>query len=305
MQPLSPLVPMLRLIHPTAPAPDHGTQCHPLDGVRALVVAGARAFTLEGGERLVARSLPDVRVHWTTAAAGHLLASSTGGERLAVARRHGIEIIDGGDGQVVKERPLPCASCSLALDDQGALAVGSHGGIVLAWSSGGWLRLRPLRSRVTALARRGGVIAAGGADGKLCWIEIEGGSQRSFGERRQAVTAIALLPDDTLLAAWADGALEHWAPNEERLLRSFPGAAGPIHALACHDGRILAAGDERLIHRWDTHSAAPLGPLAGHQRPVLVLPLCTGCALLHRLLPALYFRLSCLNAIPGPQQSYA
>jgi len=260
---------MLRLIHPTAPAPSHCDASIPLDSPRALAAAGAWAFTLEGGERLVARSLPSAQQRWQRPSKGHLVAAAADGAHVAVADQRGVTIFDAPEGQIIQEPSVSRAVCSLALDGADGLVVGSHAGVVTVWRAGQWQHLCPLDQRVTAVARQGEVVAAGDANGVVVWLDLGADRRERLTGRDHAVTAIALLPDASLLAAWADGVVQHWTPGQAEPVQTFHGAAGPIASLVHHEGLILAAGDERLIHRWDAGSGETLGPLAGHARPIL------------------------------------
>jgi len=260
---------MLRLIHPTAPAPSHSDASIPLDGPRAFAAAGAWAFTLEGGERLVARSLPSAQQHWQRPSRGHLVAAAADGAHVAVGDQRGVTIFDAPEGRIIQEPSLSCAVCCLALDGSDRVVVGSHAGVVMVRRAERWQHLRPLDHRVTAVARTGEVVAAGDANGVVVRFELGADRRERLPGRDHAVTALALLPDASVLAAWADGVVQHWTPGHAEPLRSFHGAGGSISSLVHHDGLILAAGDERLIHRWDARSAEALGPLAGHARPIL------------------------------------
>lgn len=232
-------------------------------------MAGGMAVSLEGERELLARSLPDAAVRWRQPCDGHLLAVSPCGRRVAVALRQSVVLRGCADGALIAEHPLPLGAASLALGADDALAVGTHGGSVLAWTGETWRPLRPLRARVTALDRRGSVVAAGGSDGQLCWVRLESPEQRLLGGVGAAVTAVVLLSDDALLAARACGAVERWALGEGRLLQRYQGAQGPVPALVVHGSLLLAAGEDRLVHRWELDSGVALEPLAGHERPLL------------------------------------
>jgi WD40 repeat protein len=224
---------MLELLHPTAPAPDHSRVRHTLERVRALAVAGERAFTIEAGGRLVARSLPDARVLWECPCRGHLLAAGGGGFVLVVERAR-ITLREPGTGRVIEDRPLPGVPRCVAVSERGSVVVSTLAGDVFGWHEGDW---QPL--------------------------ELPPGK----------ITALALGPGGLLLMAREDGAVELLDAHTGEARRSLRGAASAIRALACGDGLVLAAGEERLVHRWELSTGRALPPLAGHQRPVLGLGL--------------------------------
>nr|WP_055501252.1 WD40 repeat domain-containing protein [Nonomuraea pusilla] len=99
----------------------------------------------------------------------------------------------------------------------------------------------------------------GGEDGTLRVYAVPGGEPLTVPiPAGTAVRAVALRRG---LAACAgdDGVVRLWNLGSGRLEAARTGHAGPVRALACHDGAVFSAGGG--VHAWDTASGHAYGPL--------------------------------------------
>lgn len=262
---------MLRLLHPTDPAPDDSVIRIATERVRALAVLGGRAFTLEGDGQLVARALPGGTVLWSRGSTGRRLAAVGG--RVVVAEREGVALLDPDDGAVDSRLTLGRSPGLIAGDVHGALVLAFPGGEVCGWEGGVLQPLPRLRGRVAAIDRRGPAVVVGLTDGRLLTARIGGGGWRVVGAEGAAISAVSLGADGTLVAARADGDVRVWCLRTGQERRALAGADGAVELLIGGDGRLFGAGAERLVHRWDAVDGSALGPLAGHRCPILGLGL--------------------------------
>jgi WD40 repeat protein len=126
--------------------------------------------------------------------------------------------------------------------------------------------------RVLALAAspRGGLLASGGADGRvLLW---DAGGSRLLAACPRAVYALAWRPDgEQLAAASGDGKVRLLSPRGGPVRELLAGGVFALTFTAA-GRRLVAAGQDRALHLWEVPSGRALAPAESpHREPIYAL----------------------------------
>jgi WD40 repeat protein len=255
---------VIRLLHPTAPPPDHSESRLNVEGLRGLAVGGERAFALCAEGTLRCLSLPDGRLCWERPDGGHLVAASPCGQRLVVVGRGGSRVLDAASGDAVEEHALGFAPVALGLTPAGEPLVASRAGVVCALRDGVWRRQWAFDEAVAALALgAAGELVVAFEDGRVeCWSASRGpqplpgsmGTVRALAIRGERVFAAG---DDRLIHRWSLAGDEQQTP--------LAGHQRPVLGLGFDaHGRLWSGGRDQRLRVWDPHRAAPYPALSGH-----------------------------------------
>lgn len=179
----------------------------------------------------------------------------------------------------------------------GRLASAGYDGSVRIWPRGeGAPIVAQLATPVSALvAAPDGEIAAAGADGTLRFLDAGGTELASLVLGTGPVTALALSPDGSRIAAASiSGAIAVVDRPRRSVMRRLARPGGPVWSLAFVAGAnaLLAGGNDRVLRRWDLergetaagaaeHGGDPLAAFAG-ERGAELFRACVAC---HTLTP--------------------
>ncbi|MES2713255.1 MAG: c-type cytochrome, partial [Pseudomonadota bacterium] len=129
-----------------------------------------------------------------------------------------------------------------------------------------------------------GTLAAGGADGA---IRLLGRAARSLDASSRPIAALAASADGTRLAAASlGGGVTLWSMPEGRLLHTLEGPGLPVWSLGFSpDGATLwTGGADRQLRRWEVATGRGYGPFAEASEPAHP-PAFRACAACHALTP--------------------
>ncbi len=227
-------------------------------------MGGARAFTLGAGGHLTCRSLPDGAVCWERLDEGQLLACSAGGEKLVVADRQGLRLLDVATGAVLEEHPLDFAPVALAFGAAAGPVVATRAGEVLVRVGGAWQQHRAFDTRVTALVL---------GEGDDLWVALEGGRVERWSEAglvqryRGAVGSVRALAlgGGRLFAGGDDRLIHRWDLAGSEPAGSLAGHSRPVLGLGVDaEGSFWSGGRDQRLRGWEAGRTAPFPALAGH-----------------------------------------
>ena len=198
------------------------------------------------------------------------LALSPGGAHLASASWDGtarvFPLAGGGEARVL-EGHQGNVNAVVFLPD-GRLVSGGYDATVRIWpEAAGAPLVVTLPAPVNALAASPrSEIAAAGADGAVRIFGPDGSALGVVEASHAPVTALALSPDGTQLAASTiGGEIVLVDKGQRKIVRRIAGSGQPVWAVAFRPGKpeLLSAGGDRLIRRWNPESGEPIGLSAG------------------------------------------
>jgi len=245
------------------------------DGALAITGddAGAlRIFDAADGRQLAARE--DAHGHWV-----HDLDVDRQGDRVAAASSdRTIGIYDARTlDEVARIGPLPAPVRSVvgsrdgrsifaAMDDGVLLRLDAADGRVEQWFIGHTDTVHRL-----ALSGDGRLLASGSYDKSVRVWDAGTGAARAVIATESAVRAVALSPDDRLLAcAMVSGHVSIFSMSDAARIAHWPADVSQINAVAFSpDGAILATGHQTSrVRLWETRTWRMTTDLLGHSGPV-------------------------------------
>ena len=133
-----------------------------------------------------------------------------------------------------------------------------HSGLVLG------VAFDPAGARLFSADTNGKLVAWELAAGTRAWtLDVEGGGVNALACDRAG---------STLAAACVDGRLRLVDPELRRVKSVLPGHEGGARCIAFDPkGRIVSAGEDRVVRVWDPATGQPLAELAGHASTILAL----------------------------------
>jgi WD40 repeat protein len=186
------------------------------------------------------------------------------------------------------EHPVGVRCVALSSDGRYALSAGGWkeaGCEIRLWDARTWKASHPLEGHTESVRQAvfsldGGLVLSGAYDGSIRLWDIGSGKdlQRFVGTHAGRVTSVALSPDNQLAysSSSEDGEISVWYVSTGKLIRKLEVPKQSIHlgtAFSRDCCRALSAGQDGIVHLWDTETARELTRFNGHRAEVWSLAL--------------------------------
>ena len=243
------------------------------DAVNAVVLLGGGRAATAGADGRIAiwtpgKTEPDAVLEGHTAPIA-ALAVSPDGETLASAswdQTVRVWPLAGGAARVFEGHSQNVNGVAFSPDGRTLVSVG-YDQSVRVWPLAGTSSpaVVTMPSPLNAVAVTGdGEIAAGGADGKVYFLDLRGAQAGEVAAGPRPVISLAVSPDDALVAAAGIGGSVGVIDRKARALaRTLVGPGLPVWSVAfLPDSRtLLTGGADNIIRRWNAVSGEPVDAL--------------------------------------------
>jgi cytochrome c len=243
------------------------------DAVNAVVLLrDGRAATAGADGRIAiwtpGNAEPDAVLEGHTAPIAALAASPDGATLASASWDHTVRLwpLAGGAARVLEGHAQNVNGVAFAPDGRTLVSV-SYDQSVRIWPLSGQSAptVVAMPSPLNAVAVGGdGEIVAGGADGKLYFLNAAGAAAGEIAAGPKPVISIAISPDGALVAAASIGGSVAVIDRKTRsLARTLVGPGLPVWSVAfLPDSRtLLTGGADNVIRRWDAASGESIDPI--------------------------------------------
>jgi cytochrome c len=243
------------------------------DAVNAVALLGDGRAATAGADGRIAiwtpgRAQPDAVLEGHTAPIAALALSPDGAILASASWDHSVRLwpLAGGAPRVLDGHTQNVNGVAFAPDGRTLVSV-SYDQSVRIWPLAGaaspTVVAMPTPLNAVAIGNDGG-IAAGGADGRLYFLNAAGTAAGEIAAGPRPVISIAISPDSALVAAASIGGSVAVLDRKTRgLARTLVGPGLPVWSVAfLPDSRtLLTGGADNIIRRWNAVTGDPIDPL--------------------------------------------
>ncbi len=241
------------------------------DAVNAVAFLKDGRMVTAGADAKVAiwtpgRQQPDQVFEGHTAPVVSLAVSPDGARLASASWDHTVRVWSLGDGaqQVLDGHSQQVNGVAFTPDGRSLVSVGYDRELRIWPLAGGTPNVIALGSPLNAVAvTPDGEIVAGGADGKLRFLTMEGHESGEVQAGQRPVVALAISPDGTSVAAAGIGGSVALIDRKARTIaQTLADPGSPVWSVAFlpDSATLLTGGADGKVRRWNARTGAAVGP---------------------------------------------